>query len=176
MNDENVNPNQLMEVYEPLRSKKPLLKVQKLKDSDKLREKMPYELQLIMTFFLSSRDIVVVLGSLSQYWRRYAKDLKLWVMIEKTRHLSINERLQILQCLVERRSKGKLYKAQDRVTGDLVLLRKIYLDITNAGQDDGLPTSVLREISHLKSIRHPNVGRVRQAEVRSELALVVYEY
>lgn len=64
MNNENVNPN-LMSMYEPLRSKKPLLKVQKLKDSDKIREHMPYEIQLIMTFFLGSRDIVVTLGSLS---------------------------------------------------------------------------------------------------------------
>jgi serine/threonine protein kinase len=49
------------------------------------------------------------------------------------RHLSINERLKITQCLVERRSKGKLYKAVDRVTNETCLLRKIYLDVTNAG-------------------------------------------
>jgi len=77
---------------------------------------------------------------------------------------------------VERRSKGKLYKATDRVTNETVLLRRIYLDITNAGQDDGLPTSILREISHLKSIDHPNIGKVRQAEVKNELAQIVYEF
>jgi hypothetical protein len=55
---------------------------------------------------------------------------------------------------VERRSKGKLYVTLDRVNGQKYLLRKIFLDVTNAGQDDGLPTSVLREISHLKALSH----------------------
>ena len=119
---------------------------------------------------------MLLLQCLSKYWRDYSRDTKLWQFIEKMRHLSINERLKITQCLVERRSKGKLYKAVDRVTNETCLLRKIYLDVTNAGQDDGLPTSVLREISHLKSIDHPNIGKIKVAEVKNELAQIVYEY
>ena len=76
----------------------------------------------------------------------------------KITQLTINERLQILACIVERRSKGKLYMTKDRTNGHRYLLRKIYLDVTNAGQDDGLPTSVLREISHLKALNHPNIS------------------
>jgi len=49
-------------------------------------------------------------------------------------------------------------------------LRKIFLDVTNAGQDDGIPTSVLREISHLKTLDHQNIGKIRHAEVKNELA------
>ena len=63
--------------------------------------------------------------------------------------------------MVERRSKGKLLVTIDRITGHKYLLRKIFLDVTNAGQDDGLPTSVLREISHLKALDHPNIGKIR---------------
>jgi serine/threonine protein kinase len=74
-----------------------------------------------------------------------------------------------VQCLVERRSKGKLYKAVDRLTNDTCLLRKIFLDVTNAGQDDGIPTSVLREISHMKVLNHKNVGKIIHAEVKNEL-------
>jgi hypothetical protein len=55
------------------------------------------------------------------------------MLIDRQRKLAIGERLQITQCLVERRSKGKLYKTVDRVTGDNCLLRKIFLDVTNAG-------------------------------------------
>lgn len=47
--------------------------------------------------------------------------------------LSVNQRLQILSCLVERRSKGKLFVTRDRTDGCKYLLRKIYLDVTNAG-------------------------------------------
>ena len=90
--------------------------------------------------------------------------------------LGVLERLRIEHCLAERRSKGKLFTSVDRCTGQRCLLRKIYLDVTNAGQDDGLPTSVLREIAHLKALDHRNVGRILRSEVRGSLAVVVYEY
>jgi hypothetical protein len=34
---------------------------------------------------------------------------------------------------VERRSKGKLFIVRDRITGEKKGLRKIFLDVTNAG-------------------------------------------
>lgn len=50
------------------------------------------------------------------------------------------------------------------------------MDVTNAGQDDGLPTSVLREISQLKSLSHDNLTRIVHAEVNHNLAQIVYEF
>lgn len=135
-NSENIDPNLIHVQYDPLRSKKALIKEKSLKPhriTDKLREYLPYELQLLVTFYLSPRDIVLVMQNLSSYWRKQCKDQKLWTLLEKINPLSINERLLITQCLVERRSKGKLYKAIDRVTNETCLLRKIYLDVTNAG-------------------------------------------
>jgi serine/threonine protein kinase len=61
--------------------------------------------------------------------------------------------------LAERRSKGKQFKAVNRITGSFCSVRKIFLDVTNAGKDDGLPTSVLRELSYLKSLNHDNVTK-----------------
>ena len=94
------------------------------------------------------------------------KSQRTWQLIDRYHGLEVNERLQILTCLVERRSKGKLYITQDRTTGEKCALRRIFLDVTNAGQDDGLPTSVLREISHLKSFKHPNIVNIKHAEVK----------
>jgi serine/threonine protein kinase len=39
-----------------------------------------------------------------------------------------------------------------------------------------LPTSVLREIAHLKSVDHPNIVKVEHAEVKSEVATIVYKF
>jgi len=39
-----------------------------------------------------------------------------------------------------------------------------------------MPTSVLREISHLKSMNHPNIVKISHAEVKNELAQLVYEF
>jgi serine/threonine protein kinase len=48
---------------------------------------------------------------------------------------------------------GVVYKAQDKVTGEFVALKKIRLE----KEDDGVPSTAIREISLLKSLKHPNV-------------------
>lgn len=48
---------------------------------------------------------------------------------------------------------GVVYKAQDKVTGEIVALKKIRLE----KEDDGVPSTAIREISLLKSLKHPNV-------------------
>ncbi|EFA82107.1 p34-cdc2 protein [Heterostelium album PN500] len=46
---------------------------------------------------------------------------------------------------------GKVYKAKEKSTGKTVALKKIRLE------DDGVPSTALREISLLKELQHPNV-------------------
>ena len=48
---------------------------------------------------------------------------------------------------------GVVYKGQDKVTGEYVALKKIRLE----KEDDGVPSTAIREISLLKSLKHPNV-------------------
>jgi hypothetical protein len=48
---------------------------------------------------------------------------------------------------------GVVYKAKDKMTGELVALKKIRLE----GEDEGVPSTALREISLLKELQHPNV-------------------
>jgi serine/threonine protein kinase len=48
---------------------------------------------------------------------------------------------------------GVVYKAIDKVTGETVALKKIRLE----KEDDGVPSTAIREISLLKSLKHPNV-------------------
>ena len=50
------------------------------------------------------------------------------------------------------------------------------LDVTNAGRDDGFPTSVLRELSHLKSLDHCNIAKVYKAEVQDKIVRICFEH
>ena len=51
---------------------------------------------------------------------------------------------------------GVVYKAQNRLTGELVALKKIRLE----AEDEGIPSTAIREISILKELQHPNIVRL----------------
>jgi serine/threonine protein kinase len=48
---------------------------------------------------------------------------------------------------------GVVYKAKDRVTGKILALKKIRLD----SEDEGVPSTSIREIALLKELNHPNI-------------------
>jgi len=48
---------------------------------------------------------------------------------------------------------GVVYKAQNLMTGEFVAIKKIRLE----KEDDGVPSTAIREISLLKNLKHPNV-------------------
>jgi serine/threonine protein kinase len=50
---------------------------------------------------------------------------------------------------------GVVYKARDTTTGELVALKKIRLE----AEDEGIPSTAIREISLLKELKHPNIER-----------------
>ena len=56
----------------------------------------------------------------------------------------------MVKLIVERRSRGRLYLTQCRQTGKLFTVRFAWLDVMNAGIDDGVPASVLRELNYLR--------------------------
>jgi len=48
---------------------------------------------------------------------------------------------------------GYVYKARDQTTGEVVALKKIKLE----NEDEGVPSTAMREISILKELNHPNI-------------------
>ena len=48
---------------------------------------------------------------------------------------------------------GIVYKAEEVATGKPVALKKIRLEV----EDEGVPSTALREISLLKELQHPNI-------------------
>ena len=65
---------------------------------------------------------------------------------------------------------GVVYKARNRVSGELVALKKIRLE----AEDEGIPSTAIREISILKELQHPNIVRcaaLRAGRLRRGLRL-----
>ncbi len=48
---------------------------------------------------------------------------------------------------------GVVYKARDKITNDIIALKKIRLE----AEDEGVPSTAIREISLLKELQHPNI-------------------
>ena len=48
---------------------------------------------------------------------------------------------------------GVVYKAKDLQTGNIVALKRIRLEV----EDEGVPSTAMREISILKELNHPNI-------------------
>lgn len=57
---------------------------------------------------------------------------------------------------------GVVYKAKDRVSGEIVALKRIRLD----AEDEGIPSTAIREISLLKELQHPNIVRCAPSRER----------
>lgn len=49
---------------------------------------------------------------------------------------------------------GVVYKAQHLETGRIVALKKIRLET----EEEGIPSTSIREVSILKELQHPNIG------------------
>ena len=67
---------------------------------------------------------------------------------------------------------GVVYKARDRDTGNVVALKKIRLE----AEDEGVPSTAIREISLLKELSHPNVVRLQDVIHWDAKLYLVFEY
>eukprot|EP01066_Platyproteum_vivax_P005063 Platyproteum_vivax@DN16462_c0_g1_i1.p1 len=66
---------------------------------------------------------------------------------------------------------GIVYKAQD-VGGDIYALKKIRLE----AEDEGIPSTAIREISLLKELQHPNIVRLCDVVHTERRLVLVFEY
>mmetsp|Transcript_37840 Transcript_37840/g.78574 ORF Transcript_37840/g.78574 Transcript_37840/m.78574 type:complete len:308 (+) Transcript_37840:126-1049(+) len=67
---------------------------------------------------------------------------------------------------------GVVYKAKDRVTGEIVALKKIRLE----AEDEGIPSTAIREISLLKELQHPNIVRLYDVVHTERKLTLVFEF
>ncbi len=67
---------------------------------------------------------------------------------------------------------GIVYKAQNLQTGEIVAIKMIKLE----KEDDGVPSTAIREISLLKNLKHPNVVEMKEVLFSQDKLYLVFEY
>lgn len=65
-----------------------------------------------------------------------------------------------------------LARAQDKKTGELLALKKIRLE----AEDEGIPSTAIREISLLKQLQHPNIVRLYDVVHTEKKLTLVFEF
>lgn len=81
------------------------------------------------------------------------------------------ERYQKLEKIGEG-TYGIVYKAKDRVSGQIIALKRIRLE----AEDEGIPSTAIREISLLKELRHPNIVPLFDVVHTERKLTLVFEY
>lgn len=66
---------------------------------------------------------------------------------------------------------GVVFKAKDKKTGELVALKTIQLD-----EDEGIPSTAVREIALLKYLKHPNVVALHDVIHMADKLTMVFEF
>jgi len=67
---------------------------------------------------------------------------------------------------------GVVYKAKDRVNGDILALKKTRLE----GEDEGVPSTAIREISLLKELPHPNIVSLKDVIHKDQKLWLIFEF
>ena len=67
---------------------------------------------------------------------------------------------------------GVVFKAIDKQTNSIIALKKIRLE----HEDEGVPSTAIREISLLKEINHPNVIRLKDLVYGENRLYLIFDY
>ncbi|GBG79694.1 hypothetical protein CBR_g29959 [Chara braunii] len=67
---------------------------------------------------------------------------------------------------------GIVYKARDKITNETIALKKIRLE----QEDEGVPSTAIREISLLKEMHHGNIVRLQDVVHSDKRLYLVFEY
>lgn len=67
---------------------------------------------------------------------------------------------------------GVVYKGRHRVTGQIVAMKKIRLE----SEEEGVPSTAIREISLLKELRHPNIVSLQDVLMQDSRLYLIFEF
>lgn len=67
---------------------------------------------------------------------------------------------------------GVVYKGKHKKTGEIVAMKKIRLE----SDDEGIPSTAIREISLLKELKHPNIVGLIDVLMEESRLYLIFEY
>lgn len=67
---------------------------------------------------------------------------------------------------------GVVYKGKHKKTGEIVAMKKIRLE----SDDEGIPSTAIREISLLKELKHPNIVSLLDVLMEESKLYLIFEY
>ncbi|CAH2241530.1 jg863 [Pararge aegeria aegeria] len=67
---------------------------------------------------------------------------------------------------------GVVYKGKNKITGQFVAMKKIRLD----SEDEGIPSTAIREISLLKELEHPNIVKLEDVLMEEARLYLIFEF
>ena len=67
---------------------------------------------------------------------------------------------------------GVVFKAKEKQTGELLALKRIPLEV----EEEGIPSTAIREISLLRQLNHPNIVRLHDVVHTEKKLTLVFEY
>lgn len=67
---------------------------------------------------------------------------------------------------------GEVFKAYDAKFDQVIALKKMFIQ----NEEEGIPSTVLREISLLKGMKHPNIVDLKDIVLESGKVYLVFEY
>lgn len=96
----------------------------------------------------------------------YYKDypLSMQVDIDSDKYQKINK--------IGEGTYGVVYKARDKLTNEIVAIKNIRLD----HEDEGIPSTAVREISLLKELHHPNIVCLKEVSSGENKLQLIFEY
>ena len=67
---------------------------------------------------------------------------------------------------------GEVYKVKDNVTGEMLAMKRMKLH----DEEEGIPSTAIREISILKELPHRNVVQLRDVFCTKQKVMLVFEF
>ncbi|CAD8088890.1 unnamed protein product [Paramecium sonneborni] len=148
------------------------------KGEQKVKQKflLPKDLLYKLFLFLKPKEINKLIRTLNHQYMQLINQ-QFWNFYNRYNPLQFDDLYQKFKFLQERRSKGKLYQVCNRLTDQQFVLRELDTIKANANHNDGYQTSVLREISYLKSLKpHSNIASIIQVKINNHIVQILYEY